>query len=442
MVNARKVVVDVLNEVFFKNSYSNISLNNALKNSALNSSDKALITEIVYGTIKYKYTIDIILKKFITIKFNKLDKIILNILRSSVYQIKYLDKIPDFAVVNEAVELAKKYSSLKSSKFVNGVLRNYLRNLDEDFLSSKDKTKVLAFKYSFEPWMVNFFIKQYGVKNIDNILSGLNSTPNVTVRVNSLKASYDEIFNKLKELGYDIEEGAICPEAIKIKRGSSIEGNPLFLKGYFTVQDESAMLTAPCMEIENGMYIMDLCSAPGGKTTHISELLNDTGVVYAFDVHKNKLRFIEENAKRLGITNIKCNVMNAEEYNEKFKDKADRILVDVPCSGLGIIKKKPEIKWNKSINDLKELSAVQKNILENASKYLKKDGIILYSTCTLNKDENEKNIKGFIADHRNFKIEDIFFGDVSNINYDKYGVTILPSAHMDGFFMCKLRKMW
>lgn len=442
MVNARKVIVDVLNEVFFKNSYSNISLNNALKNSGLNASDKALVTEVVYGTIKYKYTIDIILKKFITIKFNKLDKIILNILRSSVYQIRYLDRIPDFAVVNEAVELAKKYSSLKSSKFVNGVLRNYLRNLDENFCNSKDKTKVIAFKYSFEPWMVNFFIKQYGIKNIDTILSGLNFTPNVTVRVNSLKVSYDEVFNKLKELGYDISEGNVCPEAIKINKGSSIESNPLFLEGYFTVQDESAMLTVPCMEISNNMCVMDLCSAPGGKTTHIGELLNNTGTIYAFDVHKNKLRFIEENAKRLGVTNIKCDVMNAEEYNKKFKEKADRILVDAPCSGLGIIKKKPEIKWNKSLKDLEELSLVQKKILDNASKYLKKDGIILYSTCTLNKDENEINIKEFLGSHKNFKIEDIFFGNVSNINYDKYGVTILPCEHMDGFFMCKLRKLW
>lgn len=441
-MNARKVVVDVLNEVFFKNSYSNISLNKALKNSNLASSDKALVTEIVYGTIKYKYTIDIILKKFIKVKFSKLDKIILNILRSSVYQIRYLDRIPDFAVVNEGVELAKKYSSLKSSKFVNGVLRNYIRNLDADFLSSRDKIKVIAFRYSFEPWMVNFFIKQYGIENIDKILSGLNSTPNVTVRVNLLRGSYDETFNKLQELGYDIEEGSICPEAIEIKRGSSIENNPLFLKGNFTVQDESAMLTVPCMEIENDMYVMDLCSAPGGKTTHISELSNNTGTVYAFDIHKNKLKLIEQNAERLGITNIKCDVMNASEYNEKFKGKADRILVDVPCSGLGIIKKKPEIKWNKSINDLKELCGLQEKILQNASKYLKKGGILLYSTCTLNKDENENNIKRFISSHNNFKIEDIFFGDVSNVNYDKYGVTILPNEHMDGFFMCKLRKLW
>lgn len=442
MVNARKVVIDVLNEVFFNNSYSNISLNKTLKSSGLSQSDKGLVTEIVYGTIKYKYTIDVILKRFITVKFSKLDKIILNILRSSVYQIKYLDRIPDFAVVNEGVELAKKYSSLKSSKFVNGVLRNYLRRLDEDFCNSKDKIKVLAFKYSFEPWMVNFFIKQYGAENIDSILGGLNSTPNVTVRVNSLKVTYDEMFHKLQELGYDIEEGYICPEAIKIKRGSSIENNPLFLEGDFTVQDESAMLTVPCMEIDKDMYVMDLCSAPGGKTTHISEISNNTGVVYAFDVHKNKLRFIEQNAKRLGITNINCDVMNAEVYNEKFRGKADRILVDVPCSGLGIIKKKPEIKWNKSINDLKELCGIQEKILQNASKYLKKCGVILYSTCTLNKNENENNIKRFIASHNNFKIEEIFFGDAPNIRYGEYGVTILPNEHMDGFFMCKLRKLW
>lgn len=442
MDNARKIVIEVLNDVFFNKAYSNIALNKTLKNSHLNANDRALATEILYGTIKYKYTIDIILKHFIKIDFKKVDKYILNVLRISVYQIKYLDKIPDFAVVNEAVELAKKYVSLKSSKFVNGVLRNYLRNKEDNFCTAKDKVLKLSFKHSFEPWMVRFFMKQYGNEEIESILEGLNNVPSVTVRVNSLKASYDDVWNKLEELSYEIEEGSVCPEAIKIKRGSSIENNPLFLEGYFTVQDESAMITAACLDIEEGMTVMDLCSAPGGKATHAGELLNNTGRVLAFDIYENKLNLISQNAKRLGINNITCSVMDASKYNEKYSNVADRIIVDAPCSGLGIIKKKPEIKWTKNINDLQSLALIQQNILKNAAKYLKKDGILLYSTCTLNKEENEIIVREFVKGNPNFKVENLYFGKVDNFHYSEYGLTIFPNEHMDGFFMCKLKKQW
>lgn len=441
MNNARKIVIDVLNEVFFGGAYSNIALNKALSSENIMQSDKALITEIVYGTIKYKYTIDVILKKFITIKLNKVDKNILNILRSSIYQIRYLDKVPDFAAVNEAVELAKKRVSFKSSKFVNGVLRNYLRNLNESFVEGRQYIEKLSFKYSFEPWMVKTFMQQYGSKEVENILGGLNLIPAVTVRVNSLRASYDEVWDKLCESGYEISEGEVCPEAIVIRKGGGVEKNPLFKEGYFTVQDESAMLTAPCLDIKEGMTIMDLCSAPGGKTTHIGEILNNTGVIYAFDIHENKLKLIEENANRLGVKNIKCSTLDASVYDEQFKEKADRILVDAPCSGLGIIRKKPEIKWTKKPQDLKELSGIQKKILDNAAKYVKKGGIILYSTCTLNTEENNNVISSFIKRNSNFSIEDIYFGEAKNLHYGKYGVTIFPSEQMDGFFMCKLRKL-
>ncbi|WP_315114960.1 16S rRNA (cytosine(967)-C(5))-methyltransferase RsmB [uncultured Clostridium sp.] len=440
MTDSRKIALDILYDVFYKNSYSNIVLNNTLNKYDLKDVDRGLVTEIVYGTIKYKYSIDKILSNFLKNDINKTDKEILNILRIGIYQIRYLDKVPNFAAVNECVELAKEKSK-KASGLVNGVLRNYIRRKDEDFFKGNEVER-LCFEYSFPKWMVDLFLKQYGIEYTEKILEGLNSKPNVNVRVNNLKSNYEEIWDRLIENNYNVKEGAICPEAIDIIKGKSIENNPLFKDGYITVQDESAMLVAPSMELQEDMIVLDLCSAPGGKTTHISEIMNNTGKVMAFDLHENKLSLIKNNMNRLGITNISLNVMDATIYNDNLKDMAQRVLIDVPCSGLGIIRKKPEIKYTKQTQSLKSLIKIQRKILENASAYVKKDGILLYSTCTLNKEENEENIKWFLDKYKEFKIEPIYFGNMSNLIYNDGVVTILPNENMDGFFIARLRKQW
>jgi 16S rRNA (cytosine967-C5)-methyltransferase len=441
MESLRKVAVDIVEAVLTKGSYSNIILNTKLNNSRLEERDKALTTEIVYGTLKYKYTIDIILESFLTQKLNKMDSFIVNLLRISIYQINYLDKVPSFAVVNEAVEISKKYKNIGASKLVNGVLRNYLRNRDKNFAEGKDKIGALSYEYSFEPWMVKLFVTQYGEEKAETIMKGLNTTPALTVRVNSYKTGYEEAIENLKASGYEVEEGYVCPEAVRIVKGSSVEKNPLFRQGLITVQDESAMLVAPALNPEQNEIVMDLCSAPGGKTTHISELMNNSGQVYAFDIHSDKLKLIEDNAKRLHITNIQCYVMDAAVLNEKFIDFADKVLIDVPCSGLGIIRKKPEIKYTKNLKEMKALVDIQRNILKNASQYVKAGGTLLYSTCTLNKKENEETIKWFLDSFNNYSIEPLFYGNMDNIIYDKFGVTILPNEYMDGFFIAKLKRI-
>lgn len=441
-MNSREIIVKVLDEVLYKKAYSNIALNKILNKFSINVKDKAFITEIVYGTIKHKYTIDQILEHFIKKGIKSVDPTILNILRISIYQIRYLDKVPDFAVVNEAVNLSKKYSSDRTSKFVNGVLRNFLRNKEINYCKGNLQEK-LSFKYSFPKWLVRLFIDQYGKDTCEKILIGLNETPSVTVRINNLKSSYDNVYDELIKFGYNVEPGNICPEALNIFKGQSIENNIFFKEGIITVQDESAMLVAPIMELHKNMKVLDLCSAPGGKSTHIAEIMENTGEVLSFDIHESKLGLIKENALRLGITNIKCGTLDATKYNEKLVNIADRVLIDVPCSGLGIIRKKPEIKWTKDYKDLKKLIHIQRDILKNASKYLKKDGIMVYSTCTLNKEENEKNIQWFIRENPEFKVEPIFLGNLDNIVYDEKGyVTILPNKFMDGFFIAKLKKQW
>jgi 16S rRNA (cytosine967-C5)-methyltransferase len=440
-MNSRNIAIEVLNGVFNKGAYSNIVLRKALNDSELNDKDKALLTELVYGTIKYKYTIDSTLKVFLKNPLNKMDASILNLLRISIYQMKYLDKVPDYAVVNEAVNISKKIS-MGASKLVNAVLRNYIRNKDSIDIKYENEIGRLSLEYSFEPWMVKLFVKQVGEEKTEYILKGLNSTPDVTVRVNRLKSQYSEVLKNLTALEYSIEEGYLSKDAIKIIKGKSVENNALFKDGTITVQDESAMLVAPVMELEEGMTVMDLCSAPGGKTTHISEIMNNKGKVLAFDIHENKLGLIKENAERLGISNIELNVMDAAVYEDKYKDTAHRVLIDVPCSGLGIIRKKPEIKWNKTFKDIKEIVSIQEKIIKNAAKYVIPGGLLIYSTCTVNKLENEDVVNRFLKENPNYKLEKIHLDHKENVVYSNEGmVTILPNDKMDGFFIAKLKRI-
>lgn len=441
MENSRELAVEILQLVLDKGSYSNIVLNRKLKDSNLEIKDKALVTEIVHGTLKYKCTIDIILSNFLK-DIKNTDSFIVNILRISIYQIKYLDKIPDFAVVNEAVEITK-HKLPQYSKLVNGVLRNYLRNKDKNFCMDKDIVNKLCYKYSFNEDMVKLFLKQYGEEICVKILEGLNETPSITVRINNLLTSFQDVWDELVELGYEIEEGYVSPEAIRIIRGKSIEQNTLFKQGKIIVQDESAMLVAPSMDLKEGQTVLDLCSAPGGKTTHIAEIINDNGEIKAFDIHENKLSLVLENAKRLHISSIKCSCGDASEYNNELKQTGDRTLIDVPCSGLGIIRKKPEIKWNKPLKDLIKLRDLQKNIMTNAAKYVKIGGELIYSTCTLNKEENEENVRWFLKKFPMFTSEKLYFGSLDNFIYSKEGfVTILPNKYMDGFFIAKFKRQW
>jgi 16S rRNA (cytosine967-C5)-methyltransferase len=440
MESSRKTAVEILTQVLKNKAYSNIALGKGLDRSSLDPKDKALVTEIVYGTLKYKYTIDTILSHFLKNGIKKADEAVLNILRISVYQLRYLDKIPQFAVVNEAVELAKKKSS-GAGRLVNGILRNYLRNPDISYYDQSNFIEKLCFEYSFPEWLVRMFISQYSQDEAENILRGLNIRPAVTVRVNTLKTSYEGAMESLKGYGYDVREGQVCPEAIIISKGRNIEDNPLFSEGLISVQDESAMLVAPAMDLRENLNVLDLCSAPGGKTCHMAEIMDNTGSIHAFDLHENKLKLIEENIQRLGITNVVCSKLDASKYTEKLISAGDRVLIDVPCSGIGIIRKKPEIKWTKDIEGTSSLIDIQRKIMLNAAKYTKAGGKLIYSTCTLNKDENEENIKWFLKKNPQYFVEPLFFGKFENVIYHKEGyVTILPNENMDGFFIAKMKK--
>ncbi|BCZ48083.1 ribosomal RNA small subunit methyltransferase B [Clostridium gelidum] len=437
-MNCRELAVKILDRVLNEGAYSNIILSKELNESELNDKDKSLLTEIVYGVLRRRKTLDIIISNFVK-DIKLMNKDTLNILRVAIYQMNFLDKIPSYAACNEAVEEAKQISE-GDSKLVNGILRNFTKNPD-DIEVPGNKIDEYSYKFSFEPWMIRLLIKQYGEPISKKIMSGLNAIPQVSVRVNEIKVDYDGAFEELEALEYEIEEGSICPEAILIKGGKSIENNPLFNDGKITVQDESAMIIAPLLELEEGMTVIDLCSAPGGKTTHIAEILQNTGKVLAFDLHESKLGLIRESCERLGLTNVEVNTNDATKLNSELIESSDRILLDVPCSGIGIIRKKPEIKWNKTRNDLRDVIPVQRDIMENAWKYLKTGGLMIYSTCTLNKEENEENIAWFLNRHKDCNIKKIFVGKQDNLVYNRNGsLTIMPNEYMDGFFVAKLEK--
>ncbi|GEQ19604.1 ribosomal RNA small subunit methyltransferase B [Clostridium butyricum] len=437
-MNCRKLAVKILNRVLNEGAYSNIILSKELNEVELNDKDKALLTEIVYGVLRRKRTLDVIIANFVK-DIKLMDKNILNILRVAIYQMNFLDKIPTYAACNEAVEEAKEISE-NDSKLVNGILRSFTKNPD-DINVPGNKIDEYAYKFSFEPWMIRLLIKQYGENVAKKIMSGLNTIPKVSIRVNELNSDYDEVYEKLEEMEYEISEGVICPEAINIKGGKSIENNPLFKEGKITVQDESAMLVAPLLDLKEGMTVVDLCSAPGGKTTHIAEILGNTGKVLAFDLHESKLGLIKENCERLGITNVTTFAQDATKLNAELVASTDRVLIDVPCSGLGIIRKKPEIKWNKKRNDLREIIPVQREIMNNAWQYLKQGGVMIYSTCTLNKEENEENIEWFVNNHEDCEVKRIFVGKQDNLVYSREGLlTVMPNENMDGFFIAKLEK--
>lgn len=439
-MNSRSIAIKVLNRVLLEGAYSNLVLSKELDASDLNSKDKALVTEIVYGTIRRKKTLDMIIGSFVK-DLSIMDKRILNILRAAVYQLRFLDKIPSYAACNEAVEQAKKIS-YQSSKLVNGILRNYLKKEGSIKIKCPTSKEKIAYEYSFNLWMVDLFIKQYGQEKALRIMDGLNESPGITLRINTLKINYKDAIKELEELGYNLEETKVAKNGVVIKNGSSIESNKLFNEGKCTVQDQSAMLVGEILGVEENDTVFDICSAPGGKTTHIGELLKNSGKVLAFDLHENKLGLIKENCERLGITNVSLEQMDGTELNEALINKADKVLIDVPCSGLGIIGRKPEIKWNKKLKDLKEIVKIQREIMENSWKYLKSGGTMVYSTCTLNNKENEKNVRWFKENFKDCEIEEISLGSFDNIEYTKEGmVTILPNKNMDGFFIAKLKKM-
>lgn len=407
----------ILNQYFEDESFLNIALNEELKKSELKREDKDLCTTIVYGTIQNLLAIQYQLQPYI--KGKRVKKKIKTLLYLSLYQLMYLDKIPEYAVINEAVNIAKK-QGYQTSRFVNAVLRNFVRN-ERRSLEGLDELERISIETSHPLWMVKMFNKQYGLEKTKKICLEDNTPPTRSGRINTLKASKEEL---LKEGCF--KEGTLSKDALLYDKGN-LALTSYFKEGKVTIQDESSQLVARLLDPQKTDYVLDMCSAPGSKTTHLSALMENQGKIEAYDLYEHKVKLVEYNLRRLGVKNVHIQAGDSTKLKEVYSEKTfDRILLDAPCSGFGVLKRKPEIKYHDS-SIMDGLVSLQALLLENAYYLLKNDGTMVYSTCTINKKENELMIQKFIEKHPDMEV----IKQRTILNYE---------YHTDGFFMCKMKK--
>ena len=437
-MNAREIAYKVLLDIEKNNNYSNMAINKYFKDVKLSNQDRGLATEIIYGVIENKYYIDYMIDKLSKVKTNKMEIYVNTLLRMGVYQIMFLNSISDYAAVNETVNLAKKKNS-KVSGFINGILRNVIRQKEEiGKVKTKDDIEYLAIKYSYDKWMIKNWIAHFGKEFTEELVEANNERPNIYLRTNTLKITRGELIEKLAEQNIKAEKVNVVEEAIKVEHLKDIENNKLYKEGLFTVQDISSMLVGKVMNPKENSLILDVCSAPGGKTTHMATLMNNTGQVVSRDIYDHKLKLIKASANRLGLTNIDAQEFDGMKLDRESIAKFDYVLADVPCSGLGIIRRKPEIKY-KEKEEFRELPPIQKKILENAAKYVKVGGTLIYSTCTIQDNENINVVNEFLQKHKNFELAPIKEVNVDLDNQEKGYMKIYPNVHdMDGFFISKL----
>lgn len=409
----REAALKALVAVEKDGAYLNIAIRDILQSSG-DVRDNALAMQLAFGVTKNKLYIDNIIENISTVKLKKLSVWIHNILRIGIYSIKFLDRIPTSATVSECVNLSRRYGHSASAGFVNAVLRKSISS--GDFLpEDKESAKYYSIRYSLPLWLTKHWLSEgYG----EDFFSAMNETPPTTVRLNTIKA------NKLGE-GFTKVSGS---ENAYLYTGSgSVENTPEYKNGLVTVQDSASQKAIEMLGIEENMHILDLCAAPGGKTTYAAQKLGGTGKVVSCDIHTHKLALIEANAQRLGLNNITVIQNDALKPKKEFEKAFDRVIADVPCSGLGIIRRKPDIKWTKTEEEINSLIPIQRNILHNASLYVKQGGRLLYSTCTVNRSENEENVAHFLANHTDFKLTD---------ECSPCGIQLTPHHFgTDGFFV-------
>ncbi|MCY7062656.1 16S rRNA (cytosine(967)-C(5))-methyltransferase RsmB [Streptococcus oralis] len=429
---ARNLALAVLEDVFVNQAYSNIALNKHLKGSHLSAPDKGLVTEIVYGTVARKLTLEWYLSHFIEDR-DKLDNWLYILLLLSAYQLRYLDKIPNHAVVNEAVELAKARKK-GSEKLVNAVLRRILREGWPDVDSIKRKNKRDSIAYSLPVWLVSKLKKEYGKERAQAIFESLLMRNKASIRVTDLSRK-EEIKALLEATDSPLASTGL------VKEQGHFAGHDLFSEGAITIQDESSQLVAPTLVLQGHEQVLDACAAPGGKTAHMASYLT-SGKVTALDLYDHKLDLIQENAQRLGVADrVQTQKLDARKVHEFFeKDSFDKILVDAPCSGIGLLRRKPDIKYNKETADFTSLQEIQLEILGSVCQTLRKGGIITYSTCTIVSEENFQVVEAFLESHPEFeqvKLEheckDILKDGCILITPELYG--------SDGFFISQFRKI-
>lgn len=410
--------------------YSNLEIDVALERigDKMKTEDRALYTTLVYGVIERTVTLDYIISQFSSKSVEKLELNVLYLLRLGVYQLMFMERIPDHAVCDETVELTKKYSNRGAAGFVNAVLRQIIRKRNEIRYPDKNTDMIgyLSVTYGFPAELCRFFCGIYGEERTESLFSAFNRRNAVSLRVNTLLTSRDEYVSRLKESGFEAEISMITGSGVLLSRSAAISKLPNFADGECFVQDEASQLAVELLSPKAGETVFDICSCPGGKSFSAAMLMENRGRILSFDLHENKLSLVKKGAERLKIDIIETSARDGRSFSEEFAESADRIICDVPCSGLGVIGKKPDLRY-KNPEELKRLPQIQYEILANAAKYLKRGGTMLYSTCTLNPAENEGIMKRFLEAENGFKC--------------RLMRTLYPDTDgTDGFFIALLEK--
>ncbi|SHO49985.1 16S rRNA (cytosine(967)-C(5))-methyltransferase RsmB [Anaerocolumna xylanovorans] len=445
--SSRELALDILLEILEKGDFSHTLLNKTLKmQNTLTKQDRSFITRLVEGTLERLLTLDYILNSYSKVRVEKMKPFIRNLLRMSLYQLKYMDQVPDSAVCNEAVKMAEKRGFKSLSGFVNGVLRNIARDSRGDILpgEEKDREEYLSILYSTPKWMIEKWLKEYDYETVKKMLTAqFEEKKHTTIRVNLAKNTAGELADRLREDSIEVKEGSYLDCALKIQGFESLDSIKAFKEGRFTVQDESSMLIGLIAGIKEKDYIIDVCGAPGGKALHGAELLKGTGMLETRDVTDYKVSLIQENIERMGFHNIRTVKWDARIKDEDSISKADIVIADLPCSGLGVIGKKPDIKYNMTLEKQGELVKLQREILSVVSSYVKEGGTLIYSTCTVNRDENLGNVEWFMENHPFClqSLEDYLPQKLSGETKEKGYLQLVPGIHdTDGFFMARLKR--
>lgn len=433
MVNCRKETVKLLLKTFSEDSYSNLLLDSVLSSPEMNIQDRKFITTLYYGVIEKKITLDYMISAYSSKRIERLDPTVLNILRTGVYQIKYMDSVPDNAAVNESVKLARGFRLSSAAGFINAVLRNFIRD-GAELKEPEDRLTGLSVKYSVSPDIIKLLEEGYGEEFTFNFLERLSDKAPVYIRLNTAAADEKKLYETIGKSELTKEE--FLPDCY-ISSSGNLMRTTAFKKGFFHVQDISSQIACAVLDPQPGETVLDLCSAPGGKTFTMAQLMKNEGQVTAFDLYDHRVQLISDGAKRLQLSNVKAVTGDALEHDSSLEG-ADRVLCDVPCSGFGVMRKKPEIRY-KSTENLEELYDIQYRILCNAASYLKKGGVLVYSTCTLNRKENDDIIDRFLSENSDF--EGVSFLENAGRPFGSYKAVLgADGPDSDGFFISKIRR--
>ncbi|MDM5351103.1 16S rRNA (cytosine(967)-C(5))-methyltransferase RsmB [Lysinibacillus sphaericus] len=437
--NVRDAALSILLAVDKNQAYSNLLLNETIKRHKIEAKDRALLTELTYGTLQHKMTIDYYLEPFIR---GSIDHWVRWLLRISLYQMQYLTRIPAHAAVNEAVEIAKRRGHRGIASTVNGILRSVLRQGVPSINDIENPIERLAIETSHPIWLVQRFVNNYGLEVATGMLHENNVPPIQTVRVNTTKVTVEQAMAELEEEGLTAKQSDVIPECLHVTNGQPARTNA-FKEGHITIQDESSMIPANVLKPSPGMRVLDMCAAPGGKTTHLAEIMKNEGSILATDLHPHKLDLIDHNTERLGLDIIETAPIDGRKAPEFLQAESyDAILVDAPCSGLGVMRRKPDIKYTKREEDLENLQTIQLALLDAATKVLKIKGKLVYSTCTVDKQENEGTVNAFLAAHP--EMEAIQLESLPTKLAEKQAngmLQVFPQDFgSDGFFVAAFRK--